>query len=233
MTLQQPWDMPDTYEQFPTHEQVLEYLNHYADKHGIRQHCRFGCRVEQATFDEAKRCWCVIYKEVASGVERTECFSDLIAASGLSGRQGANIPAELAKQCESAGIPYCHSSAIKQPASYANKRMLVVGLGFSGADMASQLAEHASAVVASVRSRQYVMSMDDRRGAVGPGFLASSGPDISGLPRLDGDSAAVGERGSNARSAGGDQQASGRKSAWCRPNTGCSPSCHRWMMASS
>ena len=159
MTLDKPWDMAkaDPGEPlFPTDRHILAYLNHFADKHDIRQHCRFGCRVEQATFDEAVQCWSVRYKEVASGEERTEQFSDLIAASGLNGRSSAYIPSELAAQCEAAHLPFCHSSSIKQPSSYANKRVLVVGLGISGADMAAQLSAHAERVYVAVRTPQYI-----------------------------------------------------------------------------
>ena len=182
MTLEQPWDMPETDAQFPTHQQVLAYLDHYADKHDIRQHCRFGCRVEQAAFDDDEQCWHVGYKVMASGEERSERFADVIAASGLSGRNSGNVPTDLAAQCESAAIPHCHSAAIKQPSSYADKRVLVVGMGFSGSDMAVQLSQHASAVLLSVRSKQYVFSMD----VFGqPWDKAFSAPvaDISGLPR--------------------------------------------------
>ena len=182
MSLEQPWDMPETDPLFPTHHHILAYLNHFADKHDIRQHCRFGCRVEQATFDEAVQCWSVWYKEVASGEERTERFADLIAASGIGGRKGANLPTALAAQCESAGIPYCHTSAVKQPASYADKRVLVVGFGFSGIDMASQLSPHASSVVISVRTQQYVMSMDVGGTAWDVAF-AQPVADITGLPQ--------------------------------------------------
>ena len=159
MTLDKPWDMPNDDPLFPTDRHIPAYLNHFADKHDIRQHCRFGCRVEQATFDEAVQCWSVRYKEVASGEERTEQFSDLIAASGLNGRSSAYIPSELAAQCEAAHLPFCHSSSIKQPSSYANKRVLVVGLGISGADVAAQLARYTRDVVLAVRTPQHILQV--------------------------------------------------------------------------
>ena len=159
MTLDKPWDMPNDGPLFPTNRDVLAYHNRFADKHDIRRHCRFGCRVEEATFDDAKQCWSVQYEEMASGEERTELFSDVIAASGQNSRSSAHIPSELRTQCESAGIPYCHSSAIKQPAVYANKRVLVVGLGVSGSDMAAQLVRHTDCVFIAVRSSQYFMNV--------------------------------------------------------------------------
>ena len=158
MTLDKPWDMPDTDPLFPTDRHILAYLDHFADKHDVRRHCRFGCRVEQAVFDEEEQCWEVRYKEVASGEERSERFADVIAASGLNGRSSARIPPEMKAQCESAGIPHCHSSAIKQLSSYANKRVLVVGLGISGSDIAAQLSKHTERVFVSVRTPQYVVS---------------------------------------------------------------------------
>ena len=158
MTLDQPWDIPRAPNDalFPTERHMLAYLNHFADKHDIRQHCRFGCLVEQTAFDEQQQCWQVRYKLLATGEERTERFADVIAASGLNGRSSAHIPDELKAQCESAGLPYCHTATVKQPSSFAHKRVLVVGLGISGADMAAQLAQKAEKVFVSVRTPQYI-----------------------------------------------------------------------------
>ena len=159
MTLDKPWDMPDTDPLFPTDRHILAYLDHFADKHDVRRHCRFGCRVEQAVFDEEEQCWEVRYKEMASGEERSERFADVIAASGANGVRSAYTPADLAAQCESAGIPHCHSSAAKQPSSYADKRVLVVGLGITGADLAAQLARYTNKVLLAVRTPQYIVNV--------------------------------------------------------------------------
>ena len=116
MTLDKPWDMPSDGPLYPTDSHILSYLNQFADKHDIRQHCRFNCRVEEATFDDREsHCWTVRYKDVTTGVERVEQFADLIAASGLNGRSSAHIPPPLAASCEAAQLPFCHSSMIKQP----------------------------------------------------------------------------------------------------------------------
>ena len=184
MTLDQPWDIPRAPNDalFPTERHMLAYLNHFADKHDIRQHCRFGCLVEQTAFDEQQQCWQVRYKLLATGEERTERFADVIAASGLNGRSSAHIPDELKAQCESAGLPYCHTATVKQPSSFAHKRVLVVGLGISGADMAAQLAQHAEKTYVSCRSPQLITPMTlygqplDRIGG-------NDLPNIAALPR--------------------------------------------------
>ena len=182
MTLDKPWDMSNDDPLFPTERHILAYLDRFADKHDIRRHCRFQCRVEEATFDDAKQCWSVQYKEMASGEERTELFRDLIAASGLNGRSSAHIPPNLLAQCESAGIPYCHSSAIKQPSSFANKRVLVVGLGISGSDMAAQLAPHTTQTYIAIRTTQFITPMT----LYGYPFDQIAGgdlPNLAALPR--------------------------------------------------
>ena len=157
MTLDKHWDMPADDPLFPNQRHVLRYLNTFADKHNIGPHCRFGCRVEQSTFDNDKQCWVVRYKVLASGEVRTESFSELIAASGLNGRSSGEIPADLQAKCEAAQVPFCHVSAVKQPAAYANKRVLIVGLSISGSDLAAQLAQHAERVFLSVRSPTFIV----------------------------------------------------------------------------
>lgn len=72
MTLEEPWAMPKDGPIFPTDRHILQYLNRYADKHNIRQHCRFGCRVEEATFNNVRQCWNKRYTVLSSGEERTE-----------------------------------------------------------------------------------------------------------------------------------------------------------------
>lgn len=159
MTLDKPWDLPKDGPLFPTDRELLIYLNQYADKHDLRRHCRFGRRVEQATFDEQQQCWTVRYRQLASGEEREERFADLVAATGANASSGAWIPDDLASQCKAAQLPYCHAAAVKQPADYSNKRVLVVGLGITGADLATQLALHTDKVYLAVRTPPYIVTI--------------------------------------------------------------------------
>ena len=161
---------------------ILAYLHAFADKHDIRRHCRFACRVQQATYDEAEQCWQVRYTQLASGEEHTERYADVVAASGLNGRSSAHIPPELAAQCEAAGLPYCHSSAIKRPCEYAHKRVLVVGLGVSGGDMAAQLAQHAERVYVAARTPQYFLP-ELVWGQPIDRLVGGDMPNVSALPR--------------------------------------------------
>ena len=44
-------------EHFSGQPENLRYLNHVADKFGLRQHMQFNCRVDSAHYDEAENLW--------------------------------------------------------------------------------------------------------------------------------------------------------------------------------
>ena len=52
--LQQEWQWPERY---PTQLEILEYLNHVADRFDLRPDITFDTRVEAALFDEAASRW--------------------------------------------------------------------------------------------------------------------------------------------------------------------------------
>ena len=52
--LQQEWEWPERY---PTQPEILEYLNHVADRFDLRPDIAFKTRVEAARFDEETHRW--------------------------------------------------------------------------------------------------------------------------------------------------------------------------------
>ena len=138
--------MPKTYPRFPARTQVVEYLEHYAETFDLRP-C-FGVNVEHAhRKDDA---WCV----ETSG--RTLTAPNVIVATGF------------------ADWPYCphwpgedrfdgdirHSTAYRNPTPYAGKRVLVVGLGNSGGEIALDLAEAGVSVAVAVRGPVNIVPRD-------------------------------------------------------------------------
>src|SRR3954471_22901842 len=55
--LEQEWDWPERY---PSQPQVLDYLQHVADRFGLRDDVEFDTRVESATYDELENKWTVV-----------------------------------------------------------------------------------------------------------------------------------------------------------------------------
>jgi len=136
--------MPESYPDYPSHRQVLEYLRAYADRHGVRQRAEFGrevARVRPATGDDGPGpAWVV---ELADGERRR--YAGVVVASGL--QWTPKLP-EIPGTFEGQRI---HASAYRSPAIAAGRRVLVVGGGNSGCDIAVDCSHAASRAAISLR----------------------------------------------------------------------------------
>lgn len=129
-----PFDasLPD----FPRRDDVLAYLERYADVTGIRPAIRFGrsvAAVRQATPGG----WTV----------DGEPFDFVVVATGLFGR--ALEPALAGREQFRGTI--LHSRAYRDASAYAGRNVVVAGAGSSGADIAVDLAPIARSVSVAIR----------------------------------------------------------------------------------
>ena len=139
-----PW--PDTAPGYPSRDQVVEYLEAYAERFGIRP--RLGVCVER--------------------VQREgERFTALTSQGALSPRfvvvaSGANaVPVSPEfPGLEAFGGTVSHAGAYRNAAPYLGQRTLVVGCGNSGAEIALDLAEHHVDVSLVVRGPVHVVPRD-------------------------------------------------------------------------
>lgn len=120
--------MPAHYPRFPTATQFQAYLKAYATHFGLRVQC--GVNVLHA--DSTPAGWHIhtsqgIYQAsllvVATGIWHTPCRAALPGA-------------------ETFGGPILHANAYKNPLPFLGQRVLVVGVGNSGAEIAVDLGEH-------------------------------------------------------------------------------------------
>lgn len=135
---------PDGTPVFPSHRHVAAYLNRFADDTGVREHVRFHCRVSAVEPDGEG--WTV---RLDDGTE--ERFDAVVVASG---HQGVPAHPEWAARF---GGEYLHSHAYREPSAFRGERVLVVGVGNSGLDIAADLAPHAARTVTSARSPVLIM----------------------------------------------------------------------------
>lgn len=131
--------MPRAYPDYPDHAQALEYLRAYAKRFALYDHIRFGRSVERAQRAEGSG-WRV---SLAGGEVRV--YEGLIVAAGI--HWVPNVPRVPGRfDGEST-----HSCGYKSPEIFRGKRVLVVGAGNSGCDIAVDASEHASRAFLSVR----------------------------------------------------------------------------------
>jgi dimethylaniline monooxygenase (N-oxide forming) len=131
---------------FPDHRTVLRYLNDFTDAYDIRRHIRFNSKAVGVERD-ANGQWTVRLDSGDSYEAR-----HVVIASGHLGV--AAHPEEFRANYEG---EYLHVSEYRRPQPFTGKRVLVVGLGNSGLDAASDLVSFAASVDNAVRSPVLVM----------------------------------------------------------------------------
>jgi len=135
--------MPDAYPDYPSHRQILRYLEGYAARFDLRRHFKFGVSVEAAASQGPLR-WSVRFTD---GTERS--FAGLISAVGCEWRPF--VPA-FPGRFEGEII---HSREYKHPRQFEGRRVLIVGAGNSGCDIACDASRTASQALISLRRGYY------------------------------------------------------------------------------
>jgi cation diffusion facilitator CzcD-associated flavoprotein CzcO len=133
------YPMPGEYPDYPNHAQALEYLRSYARAYELYQFIRFGRAVDRAERVEGDD-W-----ELTLSDGETRVYSGLVVAVGIHWMPNVpEVPGKFDGEC-------IHSSRYKIPEILRNKRVLVVGAGNSGCDIAVEAAQHAAQTFLSVR----------------------------------------------------------------------------------
>ncbi|GAA0803279.1 monooxygenase [Spirilliplanes yamanashiensis] len=140
--------MPDGWPDYPHHAQVLSYLERYAEHFDLRPHVWFGTEVLRVEPADGGR-WDVTTHGTgtAGGGERTQRYAAVVVANGHN--WAPKMPAYPG--VESFRGRLIHASAYKDPALLRGKKVLVVGGGNTGCDIAVEAAQQAAACWHSTR----------------------------------------------------------------------------------
>ena len=136
--------MPDDWPDYPHHGQLLSYLERYADHFGLREHIWFGTeavRVEPVPENANGRSgyWDVTTRIGRGGAERTQRYAAVVVANGH------NWSPKLPRYEGMDGFrgEIIHASAYQDAAALRGRRVLVVGAGNTGCDIAVEAAQQA------------------------------------------------------------------------------------------
>jgi cation diffusion facilitator CzcD-associated flavoprotein CzcO len=139
-------EMPPTYPTYPSRLQVVEYLESYAARFDIRP--VFNTEVSSIRRDGTQ--WCV---HTAQG---PICAPVAVVATGI-----ADAPYRPSwPGSEVYRNPVIHSSEYRNPEPFAGKRVLVVGFGNSGGEIALDLANAGVDVALAVRGPVQILPRD-------------------------------------------------------------------------
>ncbi|MCE2526791.1 MAG: NAD(P)-binding domain-containing protein [Actinomycetia bacterium] len=131
--------MADDFPDYPSHRQVLSYIHAFADRFDLRRHIRFGTSVERAA-PTADGAWELSFDD--GGARRCRY---LICANGVTW-----IP-NLADWPGNFNGEVRHAVTYRSPREFEGRRVLVVGGGNSGADIACDASSTADQAFWSVR----------------------------------------------------------------------------------
>ena len=130
--------MPADYPDYPNHRGMLAYLRSFADAYDLRRNIRFATAVTRAAKPGDK--WAVSVSDVS-----TTMYDAVVAATGFAWHPrmpaiSGTFTGEL-----------IHSSQYRSASQLSGKRVLVIGAGNSGVDIACDAAQSAARAVLSMR----------------------------------------------------------------------------------
>lgn len=144
MTQFRDWPMPDKFPEYPSHAQALEYLRSYAEQYQLLPLIQFSTRVERV--EKSGTLWHVRF---ADGTTRR--YRGVVIANGHHCVPNLpEIPGEFRGE-------FLHSHEYKTAAQLRGKRVLVIGAGNSGADIAVEAAQQALSCALSIRRGYHIV----------------------------------------------------------------------------
>ncbi len=139
--------MRDDVAPYPRHDAMRAYFRDYARHFDLYRRFEFNTRVLNVEPDGAG--WLVTSER--DGVTRTRRFHGVLIANGtLHHPNIPTLPGDFAGRV-------MHSSEYRSPEVFRDQRVLVVGCGNSGADIAVDAVHHARSVDLSVRRGYYFL----------------------------------------------------------------------------
>jgi 4-hydroxyacetophenone monooxygenase len=150
-------------QRYSTQDVLLRYFQRLADKYGLREHIRFGTRVEAAVFDEASATWSV----KVEGPDGPETLTANAVISAVGQLNQPNFP-EIPGRELFAG-PSFHSARWDHAVDLKGKRVAVIGTGASAFQFVPKIAAEAGELTVFQRSPPWLAPTEDYHETVGEG----------------------------------------------------------------
>lgn len=137
---------------FSPQAEIWRYLNHCADKHGLREHIRFNTEMQQAHFNDATGLW-----ELHDGQGRMTTARVLV--SGMGGLSRPKVP-DFPGLAEFQGKTF-HSQQWDHDYDLRGKRVAVIGTGASAIQFVPEIAKEVARLDLYQRTPPWIMPKPD------------------------------------------------------------------------
>ncbi|XP_040466291.1 dimethylaniline monooxygenase [N-oxide-forming] 1-like isoform X1 [Falco naumanni] len=148
---------PEDFSVFLPNAQLLDYLRRYAEHFSLRGHIKFGTTVvsirKRPDFATTGQ-WDVVTE--AGGKQTSHVFDAIMVCIGNCSEP--SLPLHCFPGIEKFQGQYFHSRQYKHPEVFQGKRVLVVGMGNSGADIAVEASRVAAKVTLCTSQGAWVIS---------------------------------------------------------------------------
>lgn len=150
-------------EYFASRDENVRYLEHVAQKYGVRDKIRLGTSLTEARWDEELSKWQLCLQS-ADGARDTLAVNVVISASGLfSTSKVPDIPGIRSFEGE-----LFHSTEMEAEFPLDGKRVAIIGTGSTGSQMMPAIARRAEELAIFQRNPQWVSFLPNYRHKVQP-----------------------------------------------------------------
>ncbi|XP_005099109.1 flavin-containing monooxygenase 5 [Aplysia californica] len=150
------YPIPEKCSNFMHNTEVFEYFKDYVEHFGLRKHIRFNTSVLSVKKTEnfpVSGQWEVRSKDDKSGEEKTEVFDGVLVCSGHHADK--YVPTFPGLSDFKGKV--VHSHDYKVPDEFADKRVVIIGIGNSGGDIAVELSRRSKQVFLSTRRGTWIL----------------------------------------------------------------------------
>ncbi len=145
--------MPDSYPDYPNHQQIADYFDDYVDSHGFRDRIRFRTQVTRV--ERAEGGWEVTWRQVDGSDEGSDLYTDVIVANGH--HWDARWPEPAFPGQDRFEGEQMHVHDYKTPEVLEDKRVLVLGIGNSATDIAVESSRTAAETFLAMRRGAWIV----------------------------------------------------------------------------
>lgn len=157
------YPIPDHYPNFMHNSQVLEYFRMYAKEFGLLKYIQFKttvCSVKKQPDFSTSGQWQVVTEH--EGKEQVDVFDGVLVCTGH--HTDPHLPLDSFPGIEKFKGKYFHSREYKNPVEFTGKRVIVIGIGNSGGDLAVEISHTAKQVFLSTRRGAWILNRVGKRG---------------------------------------------------------------------